>query len=130
MSETLKKLKRIRNQLEKLWHMTEERNGTFFLPPHKKPDFNSLQEFLVMWKPVSTECNELYDRIKRDLNMLRDDVRFSELTLGFEPLKGYGYKYDAEKGIVSCHRYKYSRVIINEVGLEVNELIRGMEVEA
>jgi len=74
---------------------------------------------------VSSECSDLLDQIQRELAAIRDDVPLSELALGFEPLRGYGYKYDAEKGIIRCHRYKYARMMINEVGLEVNELIRS-----
>ena len=121
--ETIKKLNYILVLLDDLWELTAECKGNFRISPASNPDFQDVESFVKTWEPISTGNYQRLDLIKDHIHNLRDLVKFSDFAMGFQPLLGYGYKYDPRTNVVTCHRYRHARELINRLGNEIKGMI-------
>ena len=124
---TLQKLEAILARTEKLWTRVPTVHGKFTTHPDTNPDFSTVEEFVRKWTPIASDVEDIADGIRTDIVGLRDEVKFSELTIAFNPLQGYGYKYSAATGEINCWRYKDAQKIIDIIGEEIDEIIRDMK---
>lgn len=125
IKEKIRKIRDIRDALVDLWSDVPERKGVCFVQPHPNPDFNTIQECMdgLAWENIDPMHNLRVENIREAIKALRDEVTLSEQTISFDPLKGFGFKYDQSSGVVKFHRYKQAQELIDMAGSELHRLL-------